>query len=205
MAARLTVIMIESPPPTASAGRLAEDVVGHLIGRPGIDMTLIRSLTGLQESSTDRLTLDGIAADVAVLDWQSPQAIVDSLNALGFAGRRAPHSRDSSPPTVANDQRRIYAFDLNQITDISQLIGALDALKSDRQVKTFSIGQGLGSSLTVGQQTARPTTVAGSRDIPPARPAPVSNPSADDPPVANQDVVEIDLDDLIDQLDRSDT
>ncbi len=35
MAVRLTVIMIESPPPTAAAGRLAEEIVGNLIGRAG--------------------------------------------------------------------------------------------------------------------------------------------------------------------------
>ncbi len=132
MAVRLTVIMIESPPPTAAAGRLAEDIVGNLIGRPGIDMTLVRSLNNLQESSTDRLTLDGITSDVAVLDWQSPQAMVDSLNAMGFSGQRSPHSLDLDSKPASNPGRRIYAFDLTKVTDVNELTVALNALKSER-------------------------------------------------------------------------
>jgi hypothetical protein len=205
MAARLTVIMIESPPTTAAAGRLAEDIVGHLIGRPGIDMTLVRSLSGLQESSTDRLTLDGINADVAVLDWQNPQAIVDSLNTLGFAGQRAPHSRDSVLPAVPLEQRRIYAFDLTQISDISELIGALDALKSDRQIKTFSIGLSAPDRTSSSQEIIKPGAARRPISDSATSSAPVSKQSADQPLSMDQSLADIDLDDLIDQLDRSDT
>lgn len=212
MAVRLTVIMIENAPPTAKAGRLAEDIVGHLIGRPGIDVTLIRSLSDLQAGSTDQLTLDSITADAAVLDWQSPESIVRLLNEVGFAGVRAAHRFDSQAPAESTGGRRIYGFDLTQFSEASELTKALDILKSERQVRTFSIAalappsskstapnplsppsQSPTSSATVAQnQSVKPVAKTGPDDR--------SGPATD-----RQIVSDIDLDDLIDQLDQSDT
>jgi hypothetical protein len=211
MAVRLTVIMIESAPPTAAAGRLAEDIVGHLIGRPGIDLTLVRSISGLQPDSTDQLTLESVTGDVAVLDWNSAESIVDSLHQLGFSGSRSPHRFDSQVAASPIAEPRIYAFDLRQFSDATRLTKALDALRSERQVRTFSIG-------SISPTVAKPP--------PAARPAPAT--AATDRPAAGNDEdeitqsrsdqsrsdqsrsdgqrpSEIDLDDLIDQLDQSDT
>ena len=140
MATRLTVVMIETPPPTAGASRLAEDVVGHVIGRPGIDLTLVRSLTSTDAGSTDRLTLDSITGDLAVLDWQEPAATIRDLKSIGFPGHRAPHQWDSSASPVPPASRRIYLFNLNQFEDAGQVLQELDQLKSKRAVRTFSIG-----------------------------------------------------------------
>ncbi len=192
MAARLTVIMIESPPPTAAAARLADDIVGNLIGRPGIDMTLVRSLLALEELSTDRLTLESITTDVAVLDWQPPQMILDALHAVGFAGWRARHAWDLEPPPEPVAGRKIYAFDLTQASDAAGLIEALQNLRAERDIQTFTIG----SIAEVPRRQALPSI-----SIPPTPPT-VS--TASDPPRVSP-AAEIDLDDLIDQLDRLDT
>lgn len=193
MAARLTVIMIESPPPTAAAARLADDIVGHLIGRPGIDMTLVRSLMALEESSTDRLTLESITTDVAVLDWQPPQMIVDALHSVGFVGWRALHSGDLESPPGPISGRKIYAFDLTQTSDAAGLIEALQNLRAQRDIQTFSIG-----SLTEApRRQALPSN--------PIPPAPLPSVDVQSGTGRVSPAAEIDLDDLIDQLDRLDT
>tara|TARA_R110002049_G_scaffold2750_4_gene21881 strand:- start:21913 stop:22689 length:777 start_codon:yes stop_codon:yes gene_type:complete len=143
MPARLNVIMIESAPAAGAARRLAESVVGELIGLPGMDLTLVESLDKLTEGSTDKLTLDSISGDVCVLDWQPPPAIESSLHSVGFLGRRSPHAHDPDmdvSPQDQGSQRRIYAFDLNRFTEAAQLCEALAALRQTLQVRTFSLG-----------------------------------------------------------------
>jgi len=199
MTVRLTVIMVESAPPTATGNQLAEKIVGNLIGRPGIDLTLIRSLSNSDESSTDRLMIDGIACDVAVLDWQSPDLIVKSLNQVGFFGRRAAHPFDSEIAAASEHERRIYAFDLNQFFDPAALIDALDSLKSDRQMRTFSIGP------TAGPVVGKAATNEPDSTLSEGAMSATKRRSDLDPPTVEQFGADIDLDDLIDQLDQSDT
>ena len=55
MAVRLSVIMVHTVPPTLAAGRTAEAVVGELIGRAGIDLTLVGPLAELGESRLEAL------------------------------------------------------------------------------------------------------------------------------------------------------
>lgn len=148
MAVRLTVIMIQSNPPTAGAQRMAEAVVGELIGAEGIDLTLIGPLSSLAETATDRLTLESISGDVAALDWQDPETIVRGLAAVNFLAHRAPHPHDDDVPTPAMGtapalgSRRVYAFDMNRFRVAGELIEALKELNARRQVRTFTIGPG---------------------------------------------------------------
>jgi hypothetical protein len=217
MAVRLSVVMIHSPPPSASAGQMAEAIVGELIGLPEIDLTLIGPITQLAEGSTDRLTLESLSGDIAVLDWQSPQDLVDSLGAIGVGGCRAPHSDD--PAAVAGSERtgrRIYAFDLNQYPDAQRLARSIVQLKASRQVRTFSL---LPGPAVVPAHTADPA--APSRAEPPKpQPAapPITPPHAASPPgeipqpIAGtqhdrnrrQPAPNLDLDDLLNQLDELD-
>lgn len=174
MPARLNVIMIESAPSAGAARRMAEAVVGELIGLSGIDLTLIESLDRISDSSTDKLTLDGITGDVCVLDWQSPESVVKSLNDRGFHGRRAAHPHDQDavhtasnihasvsdpPPTVST--RRIYAFELSRFPDAKGLCAALSSLRATREVRTFS--------LTPASMTAAPANSVSSKSITSAR------------------------------------
>lgn len=142
MASRLAVLMIQSRAPSAAADRLVEEVIGNLIGTPGIDLILIGALSEIGDASSDRLTLESITADVAVLDWQSPERILQGLANVDFHGQRAGHSHDPQAEAVAAGNRKIFAFDLREFADSTELNRALEKLNSDRAVRTFSIGLG---------------------------------------------------------------
>ncbi len=140
MAVRLSVIMVHSTPPTATAQQLAQQVVGELIGLQGIDLTLVEPFSQLHESSTDRLTLGSLGGDVAVLDWQSPAEILTSLASIDFQGKRSPHQHDREIPSAPANSRRIYAYDLSKFSRADDVIAALSRLNADRQVRAFSLG-----------------------------------------------------------------
>ena len=151
MPVRLPVVLVQTKPPTASGQRIAEEVVGNLIGKPGIDLTLVDTIPSLAEGSTDRLTLESLSGDVVILDWFEPAAIVQRLAEIGFEGRRSSHEHDSgaseessseSPVIAGSAPRRIYAFDLSRFTKAMDLIDALVRLNDTRQVRTFTIGIG---------------------------------------------------------------
>ena len=146
MPVRLTVVMIQSPPAEAAKQRLSESLIGRLIGRIGIDLTLVDRLSGLGEGSTDRLTLESLSGDVAVLDWQSPERIVSTLHAIGFSGQRAPHGSDPHPPSPGNQTRRIYAFDLSTFDGVAAIESSLTRLLENRQVRTFTLAGGSGNA-----------------------------------------------------------
>jgi hypothetical protein len=199
MAIRLNVIIVHSPPAIPGAQQLAESLVGELIGRPGIDVALVESLSGISESSTDALTLESITGDVAVLDWRSPADLVQALAALQFVGTRAPHANDpggndpsANDPGGSDPQReeavlmgrKIYAFDLQTHTDAKQLCNDLQALLATRRVQTFAIGgRDSGASPAAEQPDAVGTTVRKpiTRAARNEQPSDQANPPADAP------------------------
>lgn len=201
MAVRLAVIMIESAPSTAAAGRFAADVVGNLIGRPGLDLTLVRSLTIAEMSETDRLSLEAISGDVAVLDWQSPESMLESLASMGMSGCRWPHRQDPHTAPEPAADRRIYAFDLRCFGEPMELVEALENLNKDRQTQTFVIGNSISA---VGKKL--PTVTGTSSPAQPLETSRGPNPTSTHRhrSTEHRPLPSIDLDDLIDQLDQSD-
>ncbi len=215
MAVRLNVVMVHSPPPTVGASQLAESIVGELIGRPGIDVTLVGSLDAFDEGSTDAMTLQSITSDVAFLDWMSPDQLISKLSSIGFDGVRSPHAADPSAsvpmanPSPDSPGRRIYAFDLRNVSDAQQLCESLQGLLANRRIKTITIG-GDFSRVRPTAPIATPTPPksksvhpSGSADV--ASPSlPSDLPSSDAVAAAVTKPAEIDLDDLVDQLDQLD-
>lgn len=143
MAVRLAVIVIQTAPAGDTGKYLVESVIGELLGRPGIDVTLIRRLDNLDAESTDRITLESHAGDAAVLDWQAPEATVATLAKVGFDGVRAPHDHDPHPVSASAPGRRIYAFDLRKFEGATEVREAVEQLLARRRVRTFSL-DGLG-------------------------------------------------------------
>ena len=136
---RLPVILVQNPP--ASGAALAEALVGNLIGRAGLDLTLVDRFESLSADSTDRMTLDGITVPSAVLDWRSETEILSSLATIEFHGIRSPHQLDSAPPTDAQaaSKRRLFLFDLTKHRNAKKIIAELDRLRESLSVKTFSL------------------------------------------------------------------
>ncbi len=151
MAVRLPVIMIHSPPGGSRWQSLGESVIGELIGRPGIDLTLVGRLADLATGSTDRLTLESLRGDLVVLDWQPPDGILADWHRLGLDGARAPHRDDQDPAPVSPPTRRIYAFDLRGFDDAAPVCDAVKRLLESRQTRTFTLG-GIGN----GKPTTAP-------------------------------------------------
>lgn len=140
MAVRLSVVMVQSTPPTPNAERVAEAVVGELIGLSGIDLTLVEPLDRLGATSTDHLTLSSLSGDIAVLDWQTPEQTATAFSRLGIEGERAPHPNDVAVPAPPPMQRKLYLFDLNVFDDAKVVLAALQQLNASRSVRTFSLG-----------------------------------------------------------------
>ncbi|QDV81500.1 hypothetical protein [Planctomycetes bacterium TBK1r] len=195
---RLPVILVQNPP--ASAANLAESLVGHLIGRAGLDLTLVGRFDSLADDSTDRMTLDSITVPSAVLDWRSEPEMLDVLAAIEFHGSRCPHQLDPDGPFAPGQSpRRLFLFDLTKHNDVQKIIAELDRLRASLSVKTVSLGAlGSGGSTTIkpaankpAETTARPVPVTAA----PRQPAPVAaaSPRSDE-----------NLDSLIDQLDDLD-
>lgn len=205
-----------------------QGVVGELIGLPGIDLTLVEPLGRLQETSTDRLTLGSLGGDVAVLDWQSPAEILALLESIEFEGKRSPHQHDLDVPPPPANSRRIYAYDLSKFSRAEDVIAALSRLNADRQVRTFTLGPLPISSASTSNQSLG--QIAPPQGKPQAATKNLGKPNKPDPPVAARSLPEsdqppskgnqppslgdqrlpqsqkpLDLDDLLDQLDRSDT
>ncbi len=144
MAVRLSVVMVHSTPATSTAERVAQGVVGELIGLSGIDLILVAPLDSLSETSTDRLTLSSLDGDIAVLDWRLPEVTHESLTRIGVEGSRTRHAAD---PEVAVDAvkhgtqtpRKLYLFNLMDFTNPERVISSLTKLNEARAVRTFSL------------------------------------------------------------------
>ncbi len=157
MPVRLTVVIVQTPPSKLAPANLAtqpgdasgiqggrvDAVVGELLGLPEIDLTLINRLEAVSDASTDQLTLEGIAGDMVVLDWQTPEQTCQSLATIKIAGVRWPHKDD--PVAVVHPgerRRRFYAFDLRQFALASAVRESISQLLAAKQVKTVSFSLG---------------------------------------------------------------
>ncbi|QDV44186.1 hypothetical protein Enr13x_40480 [Stieleria neptunia] len=215
---RLPVILVQNPP--ASAAGLAESLVGNLIGRAGLDLTLVGRFDSLAGDSTDRMTLDGITVPSAILDWRSESEMMEVLATIEFHGSRCPHQLDPGGPFApGKSSRRLFLFDLTKHQDVHTIVAELDRLRASLSVKTVSLG-GLGS---VGSATVKPAANrdtgnrdtgnrdTGNRDTgnrddeATVRPVPVTAVPRQPTPVAPASPrSDENLDSLIDQLDNLD-
>lgn len=149
---RLPIILVQNPPAVGAA--LAEALVGNLIGRAGLDLTLVDRFDSIRPDSTDRMTLDGITVPSAILDWRSPTEMLSQLSAIGFDGVRASHQLDEAKADQSGGpSRRLFLFDLTQQHDAMAVIAELDRLRKSLSVKTFSLG-------STGTKTGDATAVA---------------------------------------------
>ncbi len=167
---RLSVVLVQTSP--AAGVALSESLVGNLIGRPGLDLILVDRLDRIAEDSTDRLTLDSISGDFALLDWRSPGDQLQSLQELGIQATRWPHQSDLHAEAISQPSRqKAFLFDLNQFATADQIIRKLNQLRESLAVKTINLG-GLSSgvrTVPTKMSTQSTETVGENDDIVPRR------------------------------------
>lgn len=144
---RLSVVLSQSAGKLPRHRDLESEIVAGLIAAAGIDLSLIGSIDALDAAATDRMMLDGLRGDLALLCWFSPEEAAAHLTAAGIEGRRAPHRFDPEPAYVPHPDpsspapfRRIYYFDLTQHASAPSLQSALEQLLASRRVVTFGLG-----------------------------------------------------------------
>ena len=145
--ARLNVILCQSAAGSPQMRDLEGDLVARLIGAPGIDLSLVGDLETMDSAKTDRLVLESMAGEAAVLVWESPAASFARFAEYGIAGYRARHSLDveglSEPPSSgagasANRARKVYFISL-QGRDGGQVVACIEQLLQSRRTKTVSL------------------------------------------------------------------
>ena len=145
MADRLNIILVQRSGLGPKSESLIEAIVGHLAGRPGMDLVLISPLSDITANSTDQLTLSSISTDAAVLTWTDAEQTIKDLEKLSFSGVRASHRGDPAASGAAvsaqpSNGRKIYAIDLRSADSVDEVIEQMNRLREVKSVKTFQLG-----------------------------------------------------------------
>lgn len=203
---------------SGSDSDLESQLVSELLGAPGMDLSIIAALGQLSDNHTDRLVMEGLQGDFALLGWESPNELIAHCQRLSISGSRAPHQLDADAAHEPQT-RRIYAIDLRG-QQAQTVFTALQQILQSRRTPTISLLPTPGTSST-SQDTgrAKPTTapitsgpttsgpVASSAPAP-TSPAPLATPSppkrtptaaatpSNDPEDARLDALVNDLNDL---------
>lgn len=224
MAVRLPVILIQTRPPNAAGERMVDQLVGELIGSPGFDLVLVEPLSSLSDEASDRLTLESLQGDTVILDWNAVEDVLACWRDMGLSGSRSPHQLDLGPAKVPAGQRRVYLIDLRDAGSASAVLTALGQIQAVQQVKTVQLG-GLGSKSLVRPSSSAHEVRQGSAlggleaesqrrsvgDKLKSKSLPVSQASEIEArsripsvPSRKDSKNKLDLDSLVDELDRSD-
>ncbi|WP_164102661.1 hypothetical protein [Candidatus Laterigemmans baculatus] len=181
MSIRLNVVVSQSAGGTPQRRELESDLVARLIGAPGMDLSLIGPLESLAENSTDRLLLERLGGDLALLSWETPAVAAERLAACHIPGRRAPHPLDAEAAAIgsASGERRIFHHPLADHS-AATLQAALERLLASRRVVTFQLAP------AAPHRPVRPSLASPRPASPPDRHAAAPNPHR---PIAAQEPV----------------
>ncbi|MFG0291429.1 MAG: hypothetical protein ACF8CQ_24910 [Rhodopirellula sp. JB044] len=232
MAVRLNVLILRPTGAGSAWHGHCDDLIGHVLGRPGLDVTLLERLPVAGEESTEMLALESIGGHAACLAWDAPENVLADLDRAGRPMLRRPHADDpdatssvgasagASERPHANGDRapgRMYFFDMREKPSATAVLDSLVKLLQTLQVPTFQIAGGAISGAIGGAKpeassptpnTSEPSPVSKPEpdskpaDTPPAKSSPLSTSK----PVARDSPQENGdaLDRLVDQLDELD-
>lgn len=211
MAVRLNVLVLRPAGGGSSWHEQCDDLLGHLLGRAGLDVTLLERLPRPDDGSTETLALESIGGHVACLAWREPEQLLADLEQAGRAMIRRAHAGDpacesdaaarSDSPSTPNSGRA-YCFDMRQHRDPHRVIEDLQSLLQNLQVSTFQIA-GLGPAQPSAARTPPPARATGEPNPPVSKPA-ASTASRPATRSANDRSQSEALDQLVDQLDELD-
>lgn len=144
MAVRLSVLVLRPPGGGSTWHAHSDDLLGHLLGRPGLDLTLLERLPEANEDSTETLALESIGGHIACLAWQDAEAVMAGLDRAGRPMARRPHAGDPdcevpAAPLDSPGPGRMYFFDMRRHGDAQEILASLQRLLQTLQVSTFQI------------------------------------------------------------------
>lgn len=159
---RLTVVVSQSRSQNPKKRMLEESIVGELLGRPGIDVTVVPHLYDLKADGTGMLCLTGLAGDVVVCSWLYPRAArwildrngvrgregVSLLKSLGEDGDEEEAAEEAeeleSKPRVIDQlelpARRIYCLDLRAHEAATQYLDEVERISQELSTPTVELG-----------------------------------------------------------------
>lgn len=177
MAARLNVLLVQSPRMSPLQSNINAALTVQLMGVPGLDLAILGSLAA-EMPSTDRLLLESLSGDLAIVDWRGPEETLLALEQLGIAGSRAPHRLDPASGQPPPGARRLYLVDLRRGDSPTEVLASLQAILASRRVVTVSLG-------APAREPAAPTPTippSPARTFEPAVSPPAVSPASTDEP-----------------------
>ncbi|TWU03556.1 hypothetical protein [Neorhodopirellula pilleata] len=182
MAVRMNVLVLRPPGNGSKAHHQFDDVIGQLLGRPGLDVTLLERLPGPDESTTERLALESLGGHIACLAWAGASETVDELAAAGKLMSRRPHRGDPDAASVNGTPvgvgvGRMFFFDMRLPGANVSIFGDLQALLKTLQTPTFQIGPAAAEPKTAEPKSFEPKTGARTPVVTLAASSPI-NPNA---------------------------
>lgn len=158
---RLTVVVSQSRSQNPKKRALEEAIVGELLGKAGIDVTVVPHLYDLKADGTGMLCLTGLGGDVVVCSWLYPRAArwildrngvrgregVSLLKSLGEDGDEEEEDLDSedseSKPRVIDGldlpSRRIYCLDLRAHDTATPYLGEVERIAQELSTPTVEL------------------------------------------------------------------
>ena len=231
MARRIVVIISQSPLNQPERRELEEELATKLLFERGIDVSLVPHLEHLEPGSTGLLCLEGIKGDLVLLSWMRPDEAHATLQNRGIAGRRGQTALAGPVQQLAGEgdqqfrkgagpqaQRFIYHLALDDGHSPETLLQEIHRLRQEKSVETvpLSLAGALGEKPQPSQpsrpsppEMERPiapdsngeTPAAGSsRRTPPISPGPTHQ----DPSLDTDEALDLHLDKLLNEFDRTD-
>lgn len=156
---RLTVVVSQSRSQNPKKRALEEALVAELLGRPGVDVTVVPHLYDLKADGTGMLCLTGIGGDVVVCSWLFPRAAHWVLDRNGIRGREgvsllkslgedeedvaAKEETDEDKPRVIDQldlpSRRVYCLDLRAYDTASVFLEEIGRIAEELKTPTVEL------------------------------------------------------------------
>ncbi|MEM8681727.1 MAG: ferredoxin family protein [Planctomycetota bacterium] len=111
MPPRLSVIISQGQSQNPAKRQLEEELVVHLLGEPGIDVTVVPHLYDLRPDDTAQLALSGIHGHLVVLSWLYERAARWVLDRNGIQGQAGTSLLVTEPPEDDEEEEQAPAED----------------------------------------------------------------------------------------------
>ena len=150
MPVRLNVLVLRPAGSGSGFHEQCDDVIGQLLGRPGLDVTLLERLPSapsVDDYGTERLALESLGGHLACLAWSEPETFQTAMAVAGKPMNRRPHQHDphsedatdessDDPDTVVG---RMFFFDMRQPAISEDIFASLQNLLKKLQTPMFQI------------------------------------------------------------------